>query len=71
MALSVSQPAWPQQALQPGDLLLTGDPLLSFLRTRDRTTLLARETGLPSARDLLPPNDKMHADLTERIASAV
>jgi hypothetical protein len=36
------------------DLLLTGDPLLSFLRTRDRTTLLARETGLASALDLLP-----------------
>jgi hypothetical protein len=36
------------------DLLLTGDPLLSFLRTRDRTTLLARETGLPAALDLLP-----------------
>jgi dolichyl-phosphate-mannose-protein mannosyltransferase len=36
------------------DLLLTGDPLLSFLRTRDRTTLLARETGLPAAIDLLP-----------------
>ena len=36
------------------DLLLTGDPLLSFLRTRDRTVLLARETGLPAALDLLP-----------------
>jgi hypothetical protein len=36
------------------DLLLTGDPLLSFLRTRDRTTLLARETGLPAAVELLP-----------------
>ena len=36
------------------DLLLTGDPLLSFLRTRDRTVLLARETGLPAAIDLLP-----------------
>jgi 4-amino-4-deoxy-L-arabinose transferase-like glycosyltransferase len=36
------------------DLVLTGDPLLSFLRTRDRTVLLARETGLPAALDLLP-----------------
>jgi hypothetical protein len=36
------------------DLILTGDPLLSFLRTRDRTVLLARETGLPAAVDLLP-----------------
>jgi 4-amino-4-deoxy-L-arabinose transferase-like glycosyltransferase len=49
-ALAVAGPAlW---ALT--DLLLTGDPLLSFLRTRDRTTLLARETGLPAALDLLP-----------------
>ena len=29
------------------------------------------EKGYIAARDLLPPNDKMHADLTERIAQAV
>jgi hypothetical protein len=29
------------------------------------------EKGYIAARDLLPPNDKMRADLTERIASAV
>ncbi|HEU4589705.1 MAG TPA: tetratricopeptide repeat protein [Steroidobacteraceae bacterium] len=71
-----------QRAIEVANLVLAHQPPADAPKRRIAYTIIGQsnfdllnfpeaEKGYIAARDLLPPNDKMRADLTERIASAV
>lgn len=71
-----------QRAIEVANLVLAHQPPADQPKRRIAHTIVGQanfdllnfpeaEKGFIAARALLPPNDKMHADLTERIASAV
>src|SRR4051812_33705390 len=71
-----------QRAIEVANLVLAHQPPAEQPKRRIAYTIIGQanfdllqfpeaEKGYIAARDLLPPNDKMRADLTERIASAV
>jgi tetratricopeptide (TPR) repeat protein len=71
-----------QRAIEVANLVLAHQPPADAPKRRIAYTIIGQsnfdllnfaeaEQGYIAARDLLPPNDKMRADLTERIASAV
>jgi tetratricopeptide (TPR) repeat protein len=71
-----------QRAIEVANLVLAHQPPADQPKRRIAHTIVGQshfdllnfaeaEQGFIAARALLPPNDKMHADLTERIASAV
>jgi cellulose synthase operon protein C len=71
-----------QRAIEVANLVLAHQPPADQPKRRIAYTIIGQsnfdllnfaeaEKGYIAARDLLPPNDKMRADLTERIASAV
>jgi len=71
-----------QRSIEVANLVLAHQPPADQPKRRIAYTIIGQanfdllqfaeaEKGYIAARDLLPPNDKMHADLTERIAQAV
>ncbi len=71
-----------QRSIEVANLVLAHQPPADQPKRRIAYTIIGQanfdllqfaeaEKGYIAARDLLPPNDKMRADLTERIASAV
>jgi tetratricopeptide (TPR) repeat protein len=71
-----------QRSIEVANLVLAHQPPADQPKRRIAYTIIGQanfdlmqfaeaEKGYVAARDLLPPNDKMRADLTERIASAV
>ncbi|HET9863734.1 MAG TPA: tetratricopeptide repeat protein [Steroidobacteraceae bacterium] len=71
-----------QRAIEVSNLVLAHQPPADAAKRRIAYTIIGQsnfdllnfaeaEKGYIAARDLLPPNDKMRADLTERIASSV
>src|SRR5688572_11878915 len=71
-----------QRSIEVANLVLAHQPPADAPKRRIAYTIIGQanfdlmqfaeaEKGYIAARDLLPPNDKMRADLTERIASAV
>ncbi|MEJ0087392.1 MAG: tetratricopeptide repeat protein [Pseudomonadota bacterium] len=71
-----------QRSIEVANLVLAHQPPADQPKRRIAYTIIGQanfdllqfpeaEQGYVAARDLLPPNDKMRADLTERIASAV
>jgi tetratricopeptide (TPR) repeat protein len=71
-----------QRAIEVSNLVLAHQPPADAPKRRIAYTIIGQsnfdlmqfaeaEKGYSAARDLLPPNDKMRADLTERLASAV
>jgi tetratricopeptide (TPR) repeat protein len=71
-----------QRAIEVANLVLAHQPPADGAKRRIAYTIIGQsnfdllnfpeaEKGYIAARDLLPPNDKMRTDLTERIASAV
>jgi tetratricopeptide (TPR) repeat protein len=71
-----------QRSIEVANLVLAHQPPADQPKRRIAYTIVGQanfdllqfaeaEKGYIAARDLLPPNDKMRADLTERIASAV
>jgi tetratricopeptide (TPR) repeat protein len=71
-----------QRAIEVSNLVLAHQPPADSAKRRIAYTIIGQsnfdllqfaeaEKGYIAARDLLPPNDKMRADLTERIASSV
>ena len=71
-----------QRSIEVANLVLAHQPPADQPKRRIAYTIIGQsnfdllqfaeaEKGFIAARDLLPPNDKMRADLTERIASAV
>jgi tetratricopeptide (TPR) repeat protein len=71
-----------QRAIEVSNLVLAHQPPADQAKRRIAYTIIGQsnfdllnfpeaEQGYIAARDLLPPNDKMRADLTERIASSV
>src|SRR5688572_1447970 len=71
-----------QRSIEVANLVLAHQPPADQPKRRIAYTIIGQanfdllqfseaEKGFIAARALLPPNDKMHADLTERIASAV
>jgi len=71
-----------QRSIEVANLVLAHQPPADAPKRRIAWTIIGQanfdlmqfaeaEKGYIAARDLLPPNDKMRADLTERIASAV
>ena len=71
-----------QRSIEVANLVLAHQPPADQPKRRIAYTIIGQanfdllqfaeaEKGYIVARDLLPPNDKMHADLTERIAQAV
>jgi tetratricopeptide (TPR) repeat protein len=71
-----------QRSIEVANLVLAHQPPADQPKKRIAYTIVGQanfdllnfaeaEKGFIAARSLLPPNDKMHADLTERIASAV
>ena len=71
-----------QRAIEVSNLVLAHQPPADNAKRRIAYTIIGQsnfdllqfaeaEKGYIAARDLLPPNDKMRADLTERIASSV
>jgi len=71
-----------QRSIEVANLVLAHQPPADQAKRRIAYTIIGQanfdllqfaeaEKGYVAARDLLPPNDKMRADLTERIASAV
>jgi tetratricopeptide (TPR) repeat protein len=71
-----------QRAIEVANLVLAHQPPADNAKRRIAYTIIGQsnfdllqfaeaEKGYIAARDLLPPNDKMRADLTERIASSV
>src|SRR5688572_7117756 len=71
-----------QRAIEVSNLVLAHQPPADQAKRRIAYTIIGQsnfdllnfaeaEKGYIAARDLLPPNDKMRADLTERIASSV
>jgi cellulose synthase operon protein C len=71
-----------QRSIEVASLVLAHQPPADAPKRRIAYTIIGQanfdllqfaeaEEGYLAARDLLPPNDKMRADLTERIASAV
>jgi tetratricopeptide (TPR) repeat protein len=71
-----------QRAIEVSNLILAHQPPADQAKRRIAYTIIGQsnfdllnfaeaEKGYIAARDLLPPNDKMRADLTERIASSV
>jgi tetratricopeptide (TPR) repeat protein len=71
-----------QRAIEVSNLVLAHQPPADPAKRRIAYTIIGQsnfdllnfaeaEKGYIAARDLLPPNDKMRADLTERIASSV
>jgi tetratricopeptide (TPR) repeat protein len=71
-----------QRAIEVSNLVLAHQPPADAAKRRIAYTIIGQsnfdllnfpeaEKGYIAARDLLPPNDKMRTDLTERIASSV
>ena len=71
-----------QRSIEVANLVLAHQPPADVPKRRIAYTIIGQanfdllqfaeaEKGFIAARDLLPPNDKMRADLTERIASSV
>ncbi len=71
-----------QRSIEVANLVLAHQPPADAAKRRIAYTIIGQanfdlmqfaeaEQGFIAARDLTPPNDKMRADLTERIASAV
>src|SRR6187399_2106 len=71
-----------QRSIEVANLVLAHQPPADQAKRRIAYTIIGQanfdlmqfseaEKGYIAARDLLPPNDKMRADLTERLASAV
>ena len=71
-----------QRSIEVANLVLAHQPPADDAKRRIAYTIIGQsnfdllnfaeaEKGYIAARDLLPPNDKMRADLTERIASSV
>ena len=71
-----------QRSIEVANLVLAHQPPADQPKRRIAYTIIGQsnfdlmnfgeaEKGYIAARDLLPPNDKMRADLTERIASSV
>jgi len=71
-----------QRSIEVANLILAHQPPADQPKRRIAYTIIGQanfdlmqfaeaEKGYIAARDLLPPNDKMRADLTERLASAV